>query len=51
MADWIGAVVWRRDGDKSVIWMAEIYFYNLNKYKIKVANSKTTQKWYCNALK
>ena len=27
----VGALVRRRDGDKSVIWMVEIYFYNLNK--------------------
>ena len=31
MANCIGALVRRRDGDKSVIWMVEIYFYNLNK--------------------
>ena len=29
MAICIGALVRRRDGDKSVIWMVEIYFYNL----------------------
>ena len=27
----IGALVQLRDDDKSVIWMVEIYFYNLNK--------------------
>ena len=27
----IGALVQQRDGDKSVIWMVEIYFYNMNK--------------------
>ena len=27
----MGALVQRRDGDKSVILMLEIYFYNLNK--------------------
>ena len=29
----IGALVRRRDGDTSVIWMVEMYFYNLNKEK------------------
>ena len=31
MANCIGALVRGRDGDKSVILMVEIYFYNLNK--------------------
>ena len=31
MENCIGALVWQRDGDKSVVWMVEIYFYNLNK--------------------
>ena len=31
MVNCIGALVQQRDGDKSVIWMVEIYFYNLNK--------------------
>ena len=31
MANCIGALVRRRDGDKSVIWIVEIYIYNLNK--------------------
>ena len=31
MANCIGVRVQRRDGDKSVIWMVEIYFYNMNK--------------------
>ena len=31
MENCIGALVRRRDGDKSVIWMVEIYIYNLNK--------------------
>ena len=31
MANCIGALVRRRDGDKSVILMVEKYFYNLNK--------------------
>ena len=31
MANCIGALVRQRDGDKSVIWMVEIYFYKLNK--------------------
>ena len=33
MANCIGALVRRRDGDESVIWMVEIYIYNLNKKK------------------
>ena len=28
MVNCIGALVRRRDGDKSVMWMIEIYFYN-----------------------
>ena len=31
MAYYIDALVRRRDGDKSVILMVEIYFYNMNK--------------------
>ena len=31
MANCIGELVRLKDGDKSVIWMVEIYFYNLNK--------------------
>ena len=31
MASCIDALIRRRDGDKSVILMVEIYFYNLNK--------------------
>ena len=31
MAICMGALVRRRDGDTSVTWMVEIYFYNLNK--------------------
>ena len=31
MANCIGAQVRGRDGDKTVILMVEIYFYNLNK--------------------
>ena len=33
MENCIGALVRRRDGNKSVIRMVEIYFYNLNKQK------------------
>ena len=29
MANCIGALVWRRDGDTSVIWMVDIGFCNL----------------------
>ena len=35
MANCIGALVRRRDGDKSVIWMVEIYFYNLKIKKLQ----------------
>ena len=31
MENSVGALVQRRDGDKSVMRMVEIYFYNLNK--------------------
>ena len=31
MVNCIGALVRRRDGDKSVIWMVDIDFSNLNK--------------------
>jgi hypothetical protein len=31
MANCIGALVWRRDGDTSVVWIVDIAFYNLNK--------------------
>ena len=30
MANCIGELVMRRDGDKSVIWMVQIYFYLVN---------------------
>ena len=49
MANCIGALVRRRDGDKSVLWMVEIYLYNLKNENSKVANSKRAQKRYCNA--
>ena len=56
MANCIGALVRRRDGDKSVIWMVEIYFYNLNKQKtvlqclkmrprVRTFTSATSQEW------
>ena len=31
MANYTCALVQRRDGDKTVILMVEVYFYNLNK--------------------
>ena len=49
MANCIDALVQRRDSDKSVIWMVEIYFYNMNNKNSKVTNSKQAQKRYCNA--
>ena len=45
----IGALVRRTDGDKSVILVVEIYFYNLKNKKSKVANDKSKHKRYCNA--
>ena len=51
MENCIGALVRRRDGAKSVIWMAEIYFYNLNNKKSKAPNDKSEHKQYCNAFK
>ena len=49
LANCIGALVRRRDGDKSVILMVEIYFNNLKNKNNNVANSKHAQKRYCNA--
>ena len=49
MANCIGALVRQRDGDKSVIWMVGIYFYNLKIKNCKVAIGKTEHKRYCNA--
>ena len=47
----IGALVWRRDGDKSVIWIVDIDFCNRNNKNSKVAIDETEHKQYCNAWK
>ena len=49
MENCIGALVRRRDGDTSAVWMVEIYFYNLKIKNSKVANDKSEHKQYCNA--
>ena len=50
MANCIGALVQRRDGDKSVVTIVYIDFYNKNnKENIKVAINKTEHKRYCSA--
>ena len=47
MVNCIGALVWRRDGDTSVIWIVDIGFCNLKNYKnSKVACDKTDHKRY-----
>ena len=51
MVNFIGALVRRRDGDTSAIWMVDIGFYNLKYKNNKVTNDKSEHKWYCNALK
>ena len=38
MENCIGALVWRRDGDKSVIWMVDIDFCNKNNKKQQGSN-------------
>ena len=48
MANCIGALVRRRDGDKSVVWIVDLSFCNANNKNNKVVNSKTKHKWYCN---
>ena len=48
MANFIGALVRRRDGDKSVIWIVDMSFCSENNKNNKVVNSKTEHKWYCN---
>ena len=45
----IGALVRRRDGDTSVIWIVDIDFCNKNNKNSKVAIDKIEHKWYCNA--
>ena len=45
----IGALVRRRDGDTSVIWIVDINFCNWNGKNSKVTSNKSEHKWYCNA--
>ena len=33
MANCIGALVWRRDGDRSVVWIVDMSFYSANNKK------------------
>ena len=47
----IGALVRRRDGDTSAIWMVDIGFCNMEYNNSKVASGKSEHKWYCNARK
>ena len=47
----IGALVRRRDGDTSAIWMVDIGFYILKILNNKVASDKSEHKRYCNASK
>ena len=47
----LGALVRRRDGDTSAIWMVDIGFCNLNIKNSKVTNDKSEHKRYCNASK
>ena len=51
MVNCIGALVRRRDGDTSAIWMVDIGFCNLKIQNSKVTNDKSERKRYCNALK
>ena len=47
----IGALVRRRDGDTSGIWMVDKGICNLKYKNSKVTNDKSERKRYCNALK
>ena len=49
MANCIGALVRRRDGNKSVVMILDIEFCNRNNKNNKVAIDKTEHKRYCNA--
>ena len=46
MANCIGALVRRRDGDKSVVWIVDMSVQTIK--NSKVVNSKTEHKRYCN---
>ena len=49
MANCIGALVQRRDGNKSVVWIVDFDFCNRNNKNSKVAIDKMEHKRYCNA--
>ena len=51
MVNCIGALVRRRDGDKSVVMIVDIEFCNRNNKNSKVASNKSEHKRYCNARK
>ena len=48
MANFIGVLVRRRDGDKSVVWIVDMSFRNANNKNNQVVNSKIEHKRYCN---
>ena len=48
MVNCIGALVWQRDGDKSVIWIVDIGFCNKSNKNSKVEIDKMEHKRYCN---
>ena len=49
MENFIGALVRRRDGASSVVWIVDNDFCNKNNKNSKVAIDKTEHKQYCNA--
>ena len=51
MANCIGALVRRRDGDTSVVWIVDIGFCNLKYKNSKVTSGKSEHKQYCNDRK
>ena len=51
MVNYIGALVRRRDGDTSEVWIVGIGVIILIKKNSKVTSGKSEHKWYCNALK
>ena len=48
MANCIGALVRRRDDDKSVVWIVDMSFCSANNKNSKVVNSKMEHKRCCN---
>ena len=49
MVNCIGALVRRRGGDTSVVWIVDIGFCNLKIKNSKVASDKMEHTRYCNA--